>query len=128
MVFGGGRRAKVEALNAASEIVETARGRVEFARRGDAPYVLILHGTPQGHNASFIGEPLEEAGFGTITPSRPGYLRTPLATGRSFAEQADAAAALLDELGIEQVAVYGIPAAGRAASNSPPGIPSGPGR
>ena len=114
MPFGlGNRRAKLVAeLNAASEVVETARGPVEFARHGDPPYVLIIHGTPQGHNASFIGAPLEAAGFGTITPSRPGYLRTPLETGRSFAEQADAVAALLDELSIDQVAAYAISGGG----------------
>ena len=112
MVFGSGRRAKIAALNAASEVVDTSRGPVEFARHGGAPYVLIMHGTPQGHNASFIGAPLEEAGFGTITPSRPGYLRTPLASGRTFGEQADAAAALLDALEIDEVAVYGISGGG----------------
>ena len=111
-LLGIGRDRKMEALNAAAEVIETARGPVEYAIHGVAPYVLILHGTPQGHHASFIGEPLEEAGFGTITPSRPGYLRTPLATGRTFAEQADAAAALLDALEIDQVAVYGISGGG----------------
>ncbi len=103
---------KLEALNAASEVVQTARGAVEFARHGAAPYVLIFHGTPQGHHASYFGEPLRAAGFGTITPSRPGYLRTPLETGRTFAEQADAAAALLDVLEIDQVAAYGISGGG----------------
>lgn len=88
-----------ETRDAAAEIVETARGAVEFARRGEPPYVVLLHGTPGGP-ASILGEPFEAAGFGTITPSRPGYLRTPLATGRTFAEQADAVAALLDALAI----------------------------
>ena len=114
MAFGiEQRRAKaIERLNAASEVVETACGPVEFARRGEAPYVVIFHGTPQGHNASIFGEPFEAAGFGTITPSRPGYLRTPLATGPSFAEQADAAAALLDSLSIDQAAAYAISGGG----------------
>ena len=114
MAFGiGQRRAKaIERLNAASEVVETARGPVESARRGEAPYVVIFHGTPQGHNASIFGERFEAAGFGTITPSRPGYLRTPLATGPSFAEQADAVAALLDSLAIDQVAAYAISGGG----------------
>ncbi|MCY3557153.1 MAG: alpha/beta hydrolase [Chloroflexi bacterium] len=103
---------RLAALNAASEVIETPRGPVEFARHGDAPYVLIFHGTPQGHHASYFGEPLRAAGFGTITPSRPGYLRTPLETGRTFADQADAAAALLDELEIDQVAAYGISGGG----------------
>ena len=103
---------KLDALNAASEVIETSRGPVEFARHGAAPYVLLFHGTPQGHHASFIGEPFEQAGFGVITPSRPGYLRTPLRTGRTPAEQADAAAALLDALEIDHVAVYGISGGG----------------
>ena len=114
MAFGiEQRRAKaIERLNAASEVVETACGPVEFARRGEAPYVMIFHGTPQGHNASIFGERFEAAGFGTITSSRPGYLRTPLATGPSFAEQADAAAALLDSLSIDRVAAYAISGGG----------------
>lgn len=114
MAFGiGARRARIiERLNAASEVVETARGPVEFARHGDPPYILILHGTPQGHHASFVGEPFEAAGFGTITPSRPGYLRTPLSTGRTFAEQADAAAALLDALAVDAVVAYAISGGG----------------
>ena len=102
-------------MNAASEVVETARGPVEFARRGEAPYVMILHGTPGGHPASFLGEPFEAAGFGTLTPSRPGYLRTPLATGRTFQEQADAVAALLDTLSIDTVAAYAISGGGPSA-------------
>ena len=110
--FGTGRKRLVAELNAASEVVETALGPVEFAIHGDAPYVVIFHGTPQGHNASFIGEPMEQAGFGTITPSRPGYLRTPLETGPSFEEQADAVAALLDVLSIDQVAAYAISGGG----------------
>ena len=110
------RRARmIEKLNAASEVVETARGTVEFARRGKAPYVVIFHGTPQGHNASFVGEPFEAAGFGTITPSRPGYLRTPLETGPTFQQQADAVAALLDTLSLDAVAVYAISGGGPGA-------------
>ncbi len=112
LVINRGRARRIAELNAASEVVETASGPVEFARHGDPPYVLIIHGTPQGHNASFIGEPMEAAGFGTITPSRPGYLRTPLETGPSFEAQADALAALLDELSIDQVAAYALSGGG----------------
>ncbi|MCY4616972.1 MAG: alpha/beta hydrolase [Chloroflexi bacterium] len=114
MAFGirTGRQRAIDALNAASEVVETAVGPVEYALRGDAPYVVIFHGTPQSHHASFIGEPMEAAGFGTITPSRPGFLRTPLETGPSFEEQADAVAALLDALEVGQVAGYAISGGG----------------
>ena len=46
-----------------------------------------------------------ENGFRVIAPSRPGYLGTPLRTGRTWGQQADAHAALLDVLGINRVAV-----------------------
>lgn len=111
-LFGRGDAKRIERFNADSEVVDTSSGPVEFARHGDAPYVLIFHGTPQGHHASFMGEPFEAEGFGTITPSRPGYLRTPLETGRTFAEQADAAAALLNALEVDQVAAFGVSGGG----------------
>jgi pimeloyl-ACP methyl ester carboxylesterase len=45
-------------------------------------------------------------GFRIIAPSRPGYLGTPLATGRTPEEQGDALAARLDALGVERVMVF----------------------
>lgn len=59
-----------------------------------------------------MGAPFEAAGLGTITPSRPGYLRTPVATGRTPTEQADAMAALLDVLAIAEAAVYAVSGGG----------------
>ena len=41
-------------MSSDAEVVETARGPVEFQRRGEAPYVLVLHGTPGGHVHSFL--------------------------------------------------------------------------
>ena len=48
---------------------------------------------------------LLDAGFRTIVVSRPGYLGTPLTSGRTPVEQADLYAALLDALGIDRVGV-----------------------
>lgn len=55
---------------------------------------------------------LSDAGFSLICPSRPGYLKTPLSSGKTFAEQADLSAKLLDELGIDKVGVIGGSAGG----------------
>ena len=98
-----------------SEVAETSRGPVEFARVGDAPYILFCHGTPGGYDQGLGNAELAAAGFGTIYVSRPGYLRTPLSTGSSMAEQADAMAALLDVLGIEKVVVHGVSGGGPSA-------------
>ena len=69
---------------------------------------LFLHGTPGGFDQGLlVEEVLTDAGLSSLTPSRPGHLRTPIEVGRTPAEQADAFAALLDELGIGRVAVIG---------------------
>jgi pimeloyl-ACP methyl ester carboxylesterase len=53
-----------------------------------------------------MGRFLAAAGFRVIAPSRPGYLGTPLADAVATPDgQADLLAALLDELGIDRVAV-----------------------
>jgi pimeloyl-ACP methyl ester carboxylesterase len=106
--FEQGRKAKLAALGAGSKLVETAAGPVEYTELGSGPAVLVCHGAPGGYDqAALLGDALAKAGFRVIAPSRPGFLRTPLATGLLFEDQADAFAALLDKLGIKQAAVLG---------------------
>ena len=57
------------------------------------------------------------AGIGIITFSRPGYGRTPLSSGKTAEETADLLAALLDELSIEKVVIYGISGGGPTTLN-----------
>jgi pimeloyl-ACP methyl ester carboxylesterase len=88
--------------------VATARGPVELARYGaEAPIVVGIHGAPGGHDqipALFPDFP--GAGLGLLCWSRPGYLGTPLDRSRTFEEQADLLAALLDAVGIDRVAIF----------------------
>ena len=53
-----------------------------------------------------------DAGIGVISPTRPGFGRTPLASGPTPEESADLLAALLDELSIDQVLMFGISGGG----------------
>ena len=55
------------------------------------------------------------AGYRVLTPDRPGYLGTPIVNGGTPERQADLAAALLDTLGIDRVAVVGLSAGGPGA-------------
>lgn len=55
------------------------------------------------------------AGFRSISPSRFGYLRTPVPVDVSPAAQASAHAALLDELALPKVIVLGVSAGTRSA-------------
>ncbi len=102
-------------VSADSTIVQTSAGQVEYDVRGRGPVVLHFHGGNVGHNGWFMLDHLVEAGFRLLTPDRPGYLGTILDGNGSPAAQADLAAALLDELAVESVAVVGVSAGGPAA-------------
>ena len=98
--------AREDELVAMRETVETAQGTMEFGRLGEGPVVLGLHGMPGGYDQGLFGyDWIADAGFTLLAPSRPGYLGTPLSTGKTYPEMADALAALLDTLGIGKVAV-----------------------
>jgi len=108
----------IEQLGAGSRLVNTARGPVEYAalEGGQGPVVLALHGRPGGYDqgvlmARSLGEDLAR----WIAVSRPGYLRTPLETGPTPPEQADAYAALLDMIGIGPAVVLGLSGGGPSA-------------
>jgi pimeloyl-ACP methyl ester carboxylesterase len=106
--FTSWRADKIAALQGASELVETAAGTVEYLTGGEGPAVLVCHGAPGGFDqAMLLGAGLRDDGFQIIAPSRPGYLRTPLTSGLLYMQQADAMAALLDDLGIQSVSLLG---------------------
>jgi len=94
------------------QLAQTSRGPVEYQIVGEGPYVLHNHGTPSDCTPGFLQQWLTDAGLGVISISRPGYGATPLSTGPSFAEQADAIAALLDHLSIDRVGIYGVSGGG----------------
>ncbi len=104
-------------LFARSTIVDTRKGPVEYAIDGDSgPYVMVIHGGPGGYDqTSALFSDMLDKGFRILSWSRPGYLRTPLDNGATFTEQADLAAALIDSLGIDRVAVLGYSAGGPSA-------------
>lgn len=96
-------------------VADTRMGSVEYTERGEAMPLLSLHGSPAAfENGLLIAEFARVNGFRMIAVSRPGYGGTPLGTGRTPVEQADALAALLDTLGLEQVAVVGMSGGGSA--------------
>ncbi len=96
-------------------VVPTAVGPVEVAEVGAGPPVLLVHGTPgDWRQARGLAEDLAIT-HRVLLPSRPGYGRTPLSTGRSPREQAAAHVALFDSLGVDRAAVIGISGGGPSA-------------
>ena len=110
------QRAQAMHLKEGSKLINTASGSVEYSTSGSGPGVLISHGSPGGYDMGLaFADLLDTSQFTYIAPSRPGYLRTPLETGPSPEEQADMYAALLDTLGMKQVAIIGISGGGPSA-------------
>jgi pimeloyl-ACP methyl ester carboxylesterase len=102
----------------APRITQTGRGPIEHTDEGTGRVLVALHGGMGGADQSWL---LARALLGdmpdwrVLAVSRPGYLGTPLATGRTLDEQADAVAALLDVLGTEKAVLAAVSAGGPTA-------------
>jgi 2-hydroxy-6-oxonona-2,4-dienedioate hydrolase len=117
-VFPFWRAGYVRTLEAESRVISTDTGDVEYAVIGEGTPLLYVHGAPGGYDQGLVdprSRPEAFTGLQTITLSRPGYLRTPLSSGRTPAEQADLFAALLDEIGTQRVVVMAVSAGGPSA-------------
>ncbi|MFW9861708.1 MAG: alpha/beta fold hydrolase [Candidatus Thorarchaeota archaeon] len=110
--YRGWKRNLLTSLNENSKVAMTSLGEIEYTMKGSGPVLLMLHGSPGGYDQCALDmEMWVDHGFSLLGISRPGYLRTPLSTGETFEEQADAIEALLDTLGISKVAILA-PSAG----------------
>ena len=86
-------------------------GPVEYRleQRGDLS-VVIFHGGHVRAGLALGEEVYAEAGYTLLVPSRPGYGRTLLSTGRSVSGFCDLTRALCAQLGITRItAVVGTP-------------------
>jgi pimeloyl-ACP methyl ester carboxylesterase len=101
-----------------SVVIETKRGPIEYMKIGSAPYALNIPGGEGGPDAvdeKYAKELFMDRGLGMIAISRSGYRRTPISSGRTWEEQADLIASLLDVLDIKSVVVFAISGAGPSA-------------
>jgi len=106
----------MRSLDQQATVLDTDHGSIQVARAGDGPPVMVVHGGPGGFDQGLaFGRHLRDGGCELIAPSRPGYLRTPLISGRRPAEQADLYAAMLDVLRIGKVTVLGVSSGGPSA-------------
>jgi pimeloyl-ACP methyl ester carboxylesterase len=98
-------------------VAELDAGRIEYRleRRNDATVVVLQGGHMRAGLA--LGEDVfANAGYTVLTPSRPGYGRTPLSTGTSVTAFTDIVNKLCEHLGITKVAaVVGISGGGPTA-------------
>ncbi|NPV61123.1 MAG: alpha/beta hydrolase [Methanotrichaceae archaeon] len=99
-----------------STVMPSPYGDIEFTQGGSGPDVLVIHGSGGGFDQ---GELLVRTVLGDqfhwITPSRFGYLGSTFNQNATFDDQAHAYAYLLDQLGIEKVAVVALSHGGPSA-------------
>lgn len=112
-----------------SEVVRSAGGNIEYARDGDGPGVLVIHGSGGGFDqGALIAGAVLPPEYSWIAPSRFGYLRSDLPDEASFTKQAEAYARLMDSLGLTKVHVlamsHGGPSALLFAANYPERVSS----
>lgn len=96
-------------------LVATDWGAVEYAERGSGEPLLVLHGIFGGCDEALLDARDLCSDRRVIAPSRFGYLGSSLPADATPADQADALAALLDELGIGEIDVVGISAGATSA-------------
>lgn len=92
-----------------SALVETSRGPLEVGEVGEGVPLIVLHGLGGGwdHGLWLARRLGLDRRHRVLAVSRPGYLRTPLATGPTPEEQADALRDLVSALGLPGAAVLG---------------------
>lgn len=105
------------AVEAGGTLAAADSGPIEYAREGNGPPLLVIHGAGGGYDQGLmLGRELFGPGCDIIAPSRFGYLGTPVPTDSSPGAQADAHAALLDKLRIfGPVTVVGVSAGAPSA-------------
>lgn len=99
-----------------SLMVSSQFGQIEFATAGRGVPLLVVHGAGGGFDQAIFGAGrLVAAGYQIIAPSRFGYLRSSSPDDPSPQNQADALAALLDQLQIQSIPIVGISAGSLSA-------------
>jgi pimeloyl-ACP methyl ester carboxylesterase len=98
--------------NKAAVIIETRKGKIEFSRNGEGSPILYLHGSLSNCNENIGLDPLIDAGYSIIVPSRPGYGKTPLNSGISAEQASDLMNELLECLNINIADVIAVSGGG----------------
>lgn len=99
---------KKRVINKAA-IALTYKGEVEYLLQGEkGPVIAAIHGEPGNiFQCEYIFAGIRSPNFRYLAWSRPGYLGTPLESGKTIKEQSELFLALLDFLEIDKVAVIG---------------------
>lgn len=93
-------------------LCDTEKGRIEYLQSGHGPTVLIVHGGHDSCRGDYMNRQIMANNFSVLIPTRPGYGRTPISSGKTAESTADLFAALLKKLNIKKVYLIGNSAGG----------------
>ncbi len=97
------------------KIINTRNGEVEYNSIGKGIPIVFIHGGHSNCHETLCHKGMNLDKFQLITPSRPGYGKTPLKDNNTPRQTADLIVELLDYLRLDKVIVYGISAGGLSA-------------
>lgn len=98
-----------------SEIINTRLGKIEYRALGKGIPILFVHGGHSNCYETLCHKDFDLEKFHLITPSRPGYGKTPLNNNKTPKQAANLIVELLNHLSIKNIIVYGISAGGLTA-------------
>ncbi len=98
-----------------ARIAQTTSGPIEYGTEGSGAPALVIHGAGGGYDQGLLIARSFPSGHQIVSPSRFGYLGTPIPHDASISAQADAHAALLDSLRIDSAIVAGASAGAASA-------------
>lgn len=94
---------------------KTRLGEIEYSSIGKGIPIIFVHGGHSNCNETLCHKGFDLERFRLITPSRPGYGRTPLNYNRTPKQGADLIMGLVEHLSLDKIIVYGISAGGLTA-------------
>lgn len=98
-----------------SQLINTRLGDIEYRSIGNGVPVVFIHGGHSNCHETLSHKGFDLSKFQLITPSRPGYGKTPLNGNQTPKDAADLIAELLKYLAIDKAIVFGISAGGLTA-------------
>jgi len=98
-----------------NKIINTRLGDIEYCSIGKGIPIIFVHGGHSNCNETLCHKGFDLEKFLLITPSRPGYGKTPLDGNLTPKQAADLIIELINHLSIDKVIVYGISAGGLTA-------------
>jgi 2-hydroxy-6-oxonona-2,4-dienedioate hydrolase len=105
-----------ERVRGHSQILSSPYGEIEYVVAGSGPAVLVIHGSGGGYDqGQLLSQVVLNEDFQSVIPSRFGYLGSTYYEGATWDDQAHAYAYLLDELGLQRVAVIALSHGGPSA-------------